>query len=65
MLGPFCGTLLLTPWGGTTPELGAFAGSLVLALGGWILGHVPCVRTLGLVPYVWTLALGPCAENSS
>jgi hypothetical protein len=56
MLGPFCGSLLLASWGGTTPEFGAFGGSLVLAPWGWTLGRVPCVRTL---------MLGPCAENSS
>jgi hypothetical protein len=65
MLGLFRGSLLLAPWGETTPELGVFGGSLVLAPWGWTLGRVPCVWTLGLLQCVWTLMLGPYAENSS
>jgi hypothetical protein len=56
MLGPFRGSLLLAPWGGTTLELGAFGGSLVLAPWGWTPRLVTCVRIL---------VLGPCVENSS
>jgi hypothetical protein len=65
MLGPFCGSLLLAPWGGTTPELGVFGGFLVLAPWGWTLGRVLCVRTPGLIPCIRTLVLDPCVENSS
>jgi hypothetical protein len=75
MLGPFRGSLLLAPWGGTTPEFGAFRGSLLLAPWGWTTPEFGAFRgslllapwgwTLGRVPCVRTLMLGPCAENSS